>query len=272
MKNEALCCYDRAELYRPQWAFSEPAGVHDELFIVGPFSLVVEGTGALTLNLPVQLDDDVSYFIRAIYFGQLNPNNGVIQSGILVRMRDNNGNMLTDGLILALGAWSNALDGDNAFGFTLEPEVECAPGGTILFDFQLGSQGGAAEFTKALAPGSIVFNSAIGGAGGNGSTIELLHVAAPNVPLSVAVTGRNVVVTLQTNGASAIISTAQDVASIINNTPAVQAVMFALLFTANPAQVITALAVSALTGGVNGSPVTLTGTLIGVKRFERCKQ
>ena len=152
----------------------------------------------------------------------------------------------------------------------MEQEVECSPGGTILFDFQLSSQGSAAEFTKTGVDGNIEFVSAIMGLAGDGATIELLHTAAPNLPLSVAVVGRAVTVTLATNGASAITSTFQDVQNIINNTAAVQAVMFALLFTTNPAEIITALATTPLVGGANGAPTTLMATFIGVKRFERC--
>lgn len=271
MNKSALTCYDRTDLYRPQWAFDEPVDAHDELFIVGPFSLAVAGDGTLSLNLPVQLDDDVQFYIRAVYFGELNPATGFLaKGGILARLRDCYGNMLTQGLILALGAWGSAIDGVNAFGFTLEQEVECSPGGTLLFDFQVSSQGSAASFTKTVGGQSLVFESAIMGLAGDGATITLLHTVAPNLPLSVAVVGRAVTVTLATNGASVITSTFQDVQNIINNTPAVQAVMFALFFGSNPLTVITAQALSTLTGGSNGAPLVFQATLIGVKRFVRC--
>jgi hypothetical protein len=277
MNRSALTCYDRSDLYRAQWAIAEPDYAHDELFIVGPFSLSVAANGTLSLNLPTQLDDDVPFYLRAVYFGELDPGNGFPGNGVLARLRDCFGNMLggelgtgAAGLIYALGAWGSALDGVNAFGFTVEPEVECSPGGTLLWDFQVSSQGTAASFSKTGVSGSIEFVSAIMGAAGNGATIELLHTVAPNLPLSVAVVGRAVTVTLATNGASAISSTFAQVAAIINNTPAVQAVMFALLFTSNPAEVITALVTTPLAGGSNGGQTNLVATLIGVKRFVRC--
>jgi len=88
MNRSALTCYDRTDLYRPQWAFSEPDYSHDELFIVGPFSLAVTANGTLSLNLPTQLDDDVPFYIRAVYFGQLDPGNGFPGNGVLARLRD----------------------------------------------------------------------------------------------------------------------------------------------------------------------------------------
>ena len=163
MNKSALTCYDRTDLYRPQWAFDEPVDAHDELFIVGPFSLPVAGDGTLSLNLPVQLDDDVQFYIRAVYFGELNPATGFLaEGGILARLRDCYGNMLTQGLILALGAWGSAIDGVNAFGFTLEQEVECSPGGTLLFDFQVGRRQWGVDY---LASHSGAQPSVVGGRG-----------------------------------------------------------------------------------------------------------
>ena len=88
--------HDRTDLYRPQWAYQQPDDARDETFIVGPFSLAVAANGTLSLNLPVQLDDDVHYFIRAIYFGELNPENGFLAAGtgVLARVRDCYGNMM----------------------------------------------------------------------------------------------------------------------------------------------------------------------------------
>jgi hypothetical protein len=271
MDRALMSCYDRSDLFRPQWAFSEPDDSRDQLFITGPFSLAVEATGVLSLNLPVQLDDDVAFFIRAIYFGELSPLTDTISgNGALVRLRDCYGNMLTNGLIYALGAWGSAQDTVNAFGFVLEQEVECSPGGTLLFDFQLSSNGAVASATLPGTPGDMVFESAVMGAAGNGATITLVNPAAANVPLSVAVVGRAVTVTLSTNGASALTATFAQIAALLNTTPAVQAILFALIFSANPNQVATILATTPLVGGANGTPVTLQATLIGVKRFVRC--
>lgn len=264
-------------VWRPQWAYPEVPGTRDEVFIVGPFPLTIPQTGMLTLDLPVQMDDDVNFYIRGIVLDRLIGT--TFGQGMLIRIRDCYGNPLCtasnpqlNGLVLGMGSWGNQAPEVNAFGFPVEPEVECSPGGTVLIDIQAPSNGNGAQFAFTVAPETITFVAAIGGAAGNtlGYSITLVDPGAPNVPLSVAVVGNAVTVTLQTDGASAIISTFADVQAISNSTPAVQAVMYALLSGSNPLTVITALATSALAGGVNGTPVTIYGIFIGVKRFQEC--
>jgi len=280
-------CYDRTDRYRPQGFFETPSGYRDEVFILGPFPLPISQTGQLTFNLPVQMEDDVEFIIRAMMlapqFGTLDSETpGGPAQGMLVRIRDCWGNSLCgsgmsssgsaiEDFVLGMGIWCNqAGNGVNAFGFVMEPELPCPPGGTMLFDFQAPSGGQAAFFTFTIGPESITFEAAVGGAAGNGFTIHLVDPGAPNVPLSVAVVGTAVTVTLATDGGSAITSTFQDVQNIVNLTPAVQAVMFAILTGSTPLAVVTALATTPLAGGVNGAVTTFFGTFIGVKRFREC--
>lgn len=281
-------CYDPREVYRPQWAYSTPKGFHDEGWIMGPFPLTVPGTGALALNLPAQLDDDVPFLIRAIMIdgllgtaeADLPPVD--IFAGALVRIRDTYGNPLTaagvnqtgaavDDLVLGLGVWANQLNGLNAFGFVIEPEIECSPGGSIIFDILAPTSGNAANFFDTIGGESIEFVAAVMGPAGNAFTITLIDPGAPSVPLSVVVVGGvNVQVTLATNPGSVITTTFAELQAIINGTPAVLALMYALIFGPTPNAVVTALALTPLGSGTNGLPVTYNGTFIGVKRFPDC--
>jgi hypothetical protein len=283
-------CTDPSDLYRPQWPYAEPDDARDEVFVVGPFSMVIDGTGLLTQSVPVQLDDDVDYYIRSIKLQTQVGTTGGQGTGMLVRLRDPYGNPLCAGgsstaapipliqnadLALGLGVWANQEDGLNAWAWVMEPEIACPPGGTLLFDFQAQSTGNSAKISLTVAGEVIQFTAAIFGAAGNGSgSIELINPGAANVPLSIAVVGTAVRVTLQTNGASAIISTFEQVANLVNSTPAALAIMFAVILGPDPATVITALATSAFgTGpipGRNGSPITVEGSFYGVKRFRRC--
>jgi hypothetical protein len=229
----------------------------------------------LSLNWPMQLDDDVQYFIRAIYFSAdpLNTLNQDSFPGTLVRIRDCYGNPLSDGLVLSMGVWCNQEENINGFGFPVEPEVECPPGGTLLFDFQIYSQGNFASFLDVIGPSSLFFQSSVMGAAGNGRTITLVDPGAPNVPLSVSVGGVDnvdVTVTLATNGASVITSTVADVQAIITATPAAFASMFATV-TGPLTTLATALAATPLVGGSDAvGTVPIIGSFMGVKRFKEC--
>lgn len=265
-------CFDPSSKFKPQWAYATPDGYRDEIYeIPFTFTLVADGK-TFSLNLPVQLDDDVPTILRAIIFPNVGPQiSSSTQNPALVRIRDSNGNPLSDGLILSAGAYG--LSGSrniNAFGFPFEPEIECAPGGTILFDFLLSSNGGTSNVSFTFAPDTISLFAVIMGAAGNGLTIQFIDPGAANVPLSVALVGGvHVQVTLQTNGASAIISTVAQVAAIINSTPAIAAVMGAVASSPGTT-VVTAEAQTPLTGGSNGTTETLNGSLVGVKRFPEC--
>ncbi len=259
-------CYNPALLFRPQWAYPTPDGYRDEPYFI-PFTFNILMNGSLVSDLPLQLDDDAPYLWRAIVIPLLNPQiaSPPFSPGF-VRIRDSHGNPLTDGLILSLGAYGlSGLQNHNAFGFAIEPEIECAPGGTLLFDFQLNSNGSASSLpVQALL---VVFATLFGTAG-NGLTIQLIDPGAPNVPLSVALVGGvHVQVTLQTNGASALISTFAQIAAIINGTPAVAAVMGAV---AQGPGVAAAQAQTPWHPGSDGTAANLNGTLIGVKRWKEC--
>jgi hypothetical protein len=261
-------CFDPTAKFKPQWAYPTPSGYRDEIYEV-PFTflqLVADGK-TFSLNLPVQLDDDVPTILRAIIFPNVAPDN----IPAMVRIRDSNGNPLSDGLVLSAGVYG--LSGEqnfNAFGFPFEPEIECAPGGTILFDFLLASNGTVSNLTFTFGIGdTLQFFAVIMGAAGNGLTVQLIDPGAANVPLSVALVGGvHVQVTLATNGASAIISTIAQVAAIVNNTPAIAAVMGVIA--SGGATVVVAEAQTPLVGGADGTTVTLNGSLVGVKRFPEC--
>jgi hypothetical protein len=261
-------CFDPSAKFKPQWAYQTPDGFRDELYLY-PFSFTVLADGkTFALSLPLQLDDDVPTILRAILFPNCGPNPSSFDFPAFVRITDSNGNPLSDGLILAAGVYGlSGGENQNAFGFPFEPEIVCAPGGAILFDFLVSSNGGVSQHEFGAI--ALNFFAAIMGAAGNGLTIQLIDPGAPNVPLSVALVGGiHVQVTLQTDGASAIISTAAQVAAIVNGTPAIAAVMGAI--PEIPATVATAEPQTPLTGGSNGGNVTLNGTLIGVKRFPEC--
>jgi hypothetical protein len=260
--------YDASAPYRPQWAFPVPKGSRDRTFILGPVSFQVPQTGQITQNLPVQVEDDVDYYIRGILLSPLIGT--VLNPGMLCRIRDCYGNPLSFGLVLGMGMWANQANGLGAFGWLIEPEIWCPAGGTLLIDLQAPSSGPAAAFTFTVAPESITFTAAIAGAAGNGATITLVDPGAPSVPLSVAVAGRAVTVTLATDGGSAIITTFAQLQALINNSVAASAVMFATLTGGAPATVVTALATSTLTGGLNGATATVDLSLIGVKRYRDC--
>jgi hypothetical protein len=276
-----LTCENPAALYKPQWAYKTPEGFRDDFYII-PFSFRVPADGLLHLGFPVQLDDDVPYLIRGIIFpmiGTAQPNANTIPATAfpgLVRMWDSHGNPLSEGLVLALGVWAQSGFSDattptgiNAFGFPIEPEVECSPGGAVIFDFQLNTNAVPAMLTDGSS--SIVFASTVYGAGGNATTIHLINPGAPNVALSVAVVGSAVAVTLATNGASALTSTWSQVAAAINGNAAAAALMSAVILQ-NGSSTAAAIALTNLAGGAaaTGEAITLTGSLIGVKRFKDC--
>jgi hypothetical protein len=276
-----LTCENPAALFKPQWAYKTPAGYRDDFYLI-PFSFQVPADGMLHLGFPVQLDDDVPYLIRGIIFpmvGTAQPLYNQIPPLAfpgLVRMWDSHGNPLTEGLVLALGVWAqsgfsdaNTPTGINAFGFPLEPEVECSPGGAVIFDFQLNTNAVPATFTDGTS--SLLLASSVYGTAGNATTIHLVNPGAPNVALSVAVAGSAVTVTLATNGASALTSTWSDVAAAINGNAAAAALMSAVVLQ-NGSTVATAIALTNLAGGAaaNATPITVTGSLLGVKRFKDC--
>ncbi len=269
---------DPTRFFKPQWAYETPDGFRDETILID-FKFTVSGTGnpGQSVNLPWQLDDDQPFILRAIFFPQLgigvDINNNLLTTPGLCRIWDTSGNPLSEGQILSLGAWcGNTIDNAaGAFGFPVEPDVTCSPGGALRFDFQLSTNARPAQAIVNGAGASLIFLRNIFGTAGNDLTsIELIDPGAPNIPLSVAVVApRHVQVTLATDGASAITSTFPDVAAIINGDAAAGALIFAIA-QGSTTEVITAHGQTNLVGGAAAEDIEVRGTLIGVKRFPEC--
>ena len=283
MASKLACQYPK-DVFKPQWAYKTPVGYRDDFYLV-PFTFTIAADGLLHLGLPWQLDDDVPYIVRGVIFPQIGTANPLYNQiprlafPGLCRITDTIGNRLSDGLVLALGVWgqsgfasADTPTGINAFGFPVEPEVECAPGGALLFDFQLNTNAVPASFVDVVGSGQILFVARVYGTAGNADSIQLIVPVAPNVPLSVAVAGPAVQVTLATDGASVITSTLADVAAAVNSNAAAAALMGAIA-SGVTTTLATALGATPLAGGLAAdpsTPVVLTGTFIGVKRFKEC--
>jgi hypothetical protein len=290
-------------LFKPQWSYPTPPGFRDEFFAV-PFHWTIDGAGLLVRSLPWTLDDDVPYLLRGITFSQIGthvPNFVASQSPGFCRIWEPHGNPLssrgsinTDGpeyfdLALALGVWAQSgfsQDGVgiNAFGFPMEPEIECPPGSTLLFDFQLHTNASPGSVDVL---GGFDFMEVVSGLIGNAGaviTFEAIDPGAPNVALSIAVVGGiHVQVTLATDGGSALISTFNDVIALINAAGAAGLIplpapnqafplVYAYLGGAGTGiEIVPAFPETALTNGANPStPMYITGSLLGVKRFQEC--
>jgi hypothetical protein len=78
-----------------------------------------------------------------------------------------------------------------------------------------------------------LFSKAMGHLGGNLITAEFMNPGANNSPLSVAVTGNDIVVNLATNGTGALASTAAQVVAAINADPAASALVNAYTYANN---------------------------------------
>lgn len=104
----------------------------------------------------------------------------------------------------------------------------------------------AAAAYAALTNQTIVYTAKLGGVAGNGITLALVDPPGNNVPLSVAVVGSAITVTLATDGSSAITTTRAQLVAAIN----ADAAAFALLAAVGSgATVITALSATNLTTG-----------------------
>ncbi len=222
-------CYAPNVKYKPEWAKRTPDGFRDETFLV-PFQfLQVPGSGQIVRGLPWNLDDDQPFILDGIFFTQigttLDANGGQPSGQGLARIWDCQGNPLSQGLVLGLGMWGNGSIALTAvgspaqvfgWGFPIEDELECPPGGTLLFDFQLTTTATVAFFQIVDVVLTITFYAGVWGAAGNGGVITLVDPGAPNIPLSLVVAGANVTVTLATDGAGVVTSTFQDIADIVN--------------------------------------------------------
>jgi len=79
----------------------------------------------------------------------------------------------------------------------------------------------------------VLTSRAWGHEGGNDITAEFLNPGVPNSPLSVQVTGKDIVVNLATDAAGALASTAAQVVSAINGSPAASMLVVALTYRGN---------------------------------------
>lgn len=273
MRNPARC-YDPSAIFKPQWAYPTPPGFRDEPFWI-PFTFTVKADGRLQSGFPRQLDDDVPWILRAVVFPQIGTGQQV--NPALCRITDTAGNPLSPQSVLpvlSLGALSQSgFDQINAFGFPMEPEIPCSPGGTLVFDFVISTNALVAFLTYVGALEQIQFESTVFGTAGNAVTIHLVDTAVPLTPLSVAVVGNAITVTLQDDGGGALVTTYQDLANILNATPAAAALITASISGTNPAEVLTVgvnVAAQHLALGAASTNVTIQGTLLGVKRFVDC--
>ena len=143
-------CYEPSIRYKPEWAYPPPAGYRAESFIL-PFSFTVPANGQIQSDFPWKLDDDVPWVWRGLLFpavGTAEAVNaggsgvaGLVGTPALVRLRDTNGNFLTNCIqnsdfVLASGAiGQSGFDSINANGFPFGCEIPCEAGGVVLFDF-----------------------------------------------------------------------------------------------------------------------------------------
>jgi hypothetical protein len=275
-----LRCTNPDQRFKPQWADSIPAGYRAELFLI-PFSFTVPGDGSIIRGVPWSLDDDVPYLLRALFFPQLGnwPTVPGSNSPGYCRIWDTQGNPLSLGLVFAFGMMGIAgltfdptanVQETFAWGFPFEPFIFCDPGGTLAFDFQLDTNAIVAAFQLAVGGSFITFTAGVYGTSGNGRTITLVAPGSANSPLSIAVVGNAVTINLATNGASAIVSTVNDVANLINSSAAAVGVMGASVFGAGTDVFAGGSGPHTLTGGVASSPIVLNGTMIGQKLFKDC--
>lgn len=125
-------------------------------------------------------------------------------------------------------------------------------------DFRLGPANlwvfnkARAELITALVGlnNNLIFRAKKAGAAGNSITIQYVDPPGNNVPLSVAVVGNAITVTLETDGTSAIVSTAAEVRDAINDHPGAYSLVYAVLATGSDGSgLVTVLASTPLTGG-----------------------
>jgi hypothetical protein len=108
----------------------------------------------------------------------------------------------------------------------------------------------------------LIIRAQRGGVAGNSITIELVDPTTNNTPLSVAVVSNAITVTLATDGASIITSTAAQVRDALNQSFASYALVYAVLSSGNDGTgLVTALASTPLVGGSDTEVETFLGAL-----------
>lgn len=259
------------DAYKPQWAYKTPEGFRDEPYTL-PFLFTVSGSGLVpATDLPLQLDDDVPFIVRGIYFPQIGTATGLTgQIPAVCRIRDSHGYSLSQNggpgfqtlasdLILALGAYCLTGTDGGAFGFPIEPEVICEPGGTLLFDFLVSTNAAVASFS---GEGTITFLANTFGTAGNVVSIEIINGAG----VSVSVIGSAVQFTVIIG-----VTTVAELQAALLASPAASAIIQASYLPSSGGALVGLVAVNLLTGGAaSASDVTIVGSVLGVKRFKEC--
>jgi len=123
-----------------------------------------------------------------------------------------------------------------------------------------------AELTTALAgvDNDILLRARKGGTSGNNIGLTLIDPVGNNIPLSVAVVGgTEITVTLETDGSSAVVTTARQLADAINQTSASYQLAYAVIPAtgATGSGVVTALASTPLAGGSDTGVERFLGAL-----------
>lgn len=169
---------------------------------------------------------------------------------------------------------------NSLLGFDAAGDVEIFPQGPVeaaqalvsVLLFGEGAPEDAAQASLTVNPvgddNSLTFTAVAFGAGGNDITIEYVDPSDAEIPLSVAVAGSAIVVTLETDDQEAIVTTAADILAAIEADEDADALVTVAIDTADSGSgddgsgVVTAMEATALEGGEgNGIGVALPGAL-----------
>lgn len=157
----------------------------------------------------------------------------------------------------------------------VQPEYFPVAEKTVAFDGEQGPST-AATLSTALTGNNndLLFTAVTAGADGNDITIRYVDPAAISQALAVSVLGTAITVSLATDGAGVITSTAAQVDAAIDALPAAAALVTPANKAANDGSgVVIAMAAAALTGGM--TPTTTLFTVRGVvlcKIFAKCTE
>jgi hypothetical protein len=152
--------------------------------------------------------------------------------------------------------WSTVGSFAQATGVTTKNKVFGPLGDSCRWGWTLGGSSIAATMTTALAGANndMTYTADVAGSGGNSITVRYVDPAAISQALGVVVVGNAITVNLATDGAGAITSTAAQVKSAIDGSaPAAALVDVANAGGNSGAGVVTAMAATALSGGVTNS-------------------
>lgn len=110
---------------------------------------------------------------------------------------------------------------------------------------------------------AITFTAKVAGTIGNATKVQLKNPAAASQALAVSIVGDTIVVSLATDGASALTSTAADVVTAVNaHLTAKTLVSAANTGASTGAGVVAAVAATPLAGGTNGNATAAEGVLL----------